>query len=75
MEHLPPASQSLRPEVPPKRPPKEKGLEGIAQWLREKKLYGPEYDYYKGKEMFHSVTLEPITQTSQAVFQVPSFFL
>ncbi len=72
MEVSPPASQSLlrtRPEVP-RRPPRGSGLDKVVSWLKERQLYGPEYEYYRDREMYNSVTLEPITQTSQAVFQV-----
>ncbi len=72
MEMKPSPSNSLlvRPEAPPKRPSKDKGLAGIVNWLKEKQKYGPEYDYYRNRQLYDSVTLEPITQTSQAVFQV-----
>ncbi len=60
-----------QPVVKTLKPAKGKqGLEGVVNWLKEKQINGFETDYYRQKEAEHIVRLEPMTQTSKAVFQV-----
>lgn len=60
-----------RPTVPTLMP-KKKGIHNIVNKLKEKQAQSHEMGYYKSREndVYHKLRLEPMKETSQAVFQV-----